>query len=422
MEAADWIKEKAAASLYPAQVETTLTRVSSAWSPELPDLRKAIEDFPLGQEALLRLLALSSVCASRIAQDPNLLIWLFEPEISQRPRDRIDMTNALFARAEGEIASNNFRALRRWKNKEMTRIALRELSSSAVLEETTLELSQVAEICIREVFNHWNSKLRESHGSPAAEFSILALGKLGGRELNHSSDVDLIFLYTDEGELSPRLSYHQWFNRLSEKILETFSTPDPEGTLFRVDLRLRPEGGAGPLARSLESMENYYAGFGETWERIALIKARAIAGSRELAYEFLRQHQPFIYPRSPTPDLLDEIATIKRRIEREVARTDAMERDLKLGRGGIREVEFVVQTLQFIHGGRNAFLQETSTLGALRALARLEIISRKEILDLDRGYRFLRLVEHRLQIEAEQQTHTLPRDPAALERLARGLD
>jgi len=142
----------------------------------------------------------------------------------------------------------------------------------------------------------------------AADFAILALGKLGGRELNHSSDVDLIFLYSEEGELSPRLSHHQWFNRLAEKILETFSTRDPEGALFRIDLRLRPEGSAGPLARSLESMENYYAGFGETWERIALIKARGIAGSRELAYEFLRQHQPFIYPRSPTPDLLDEVA------------------------------------------------------------------------------------------------------------------
>jgi glutamate-ammonia-ligase adenylyltransferase len=274
---------------------------------------------------------------------------------------------------------------------------------------------------VREVLAHWNAKFRESFGSPAADFAILALGKLGGRELNHSSDVDLIFLYSEEGELSPRLSYHQWFNRLAEKILETFSTRDPEGALFRIDLRLRPEGSAGPLARSLESMENYYAGFGETWERIALIKARGIAGSRELAYEFLRQHQPFIYPHSPTPDLLDEVAKIKRRIEREALGMDELDRDVKLGRGGIREIEFVVQTLQFIHGGRHAFLQETSTMKALRALAELELIPRKEVVDLDRAYRFLRQVEHRLQIEAEQQTHTTPRDPVALARLARSL-
>src|SRR5205807_5839888 len=155
--------------------------------------------------------------------------------------------------------------------------------------------------------------------------------------------------------------------------------------------------------------------------RIALIKARGIAGSRELAYEFLRQHQPFIYPRSPTPDLLDEIANIKRRIEREALVKDKLDRDVKLGRGGIREIEFVVQTLQFIHGGRHAFLQEPGTLNALRALAGLELIPRTEVVDLDRAYRFLRQVEHRLQIEAEQQTHTVPRDAVALNRLAHSI-
>src|SRR5207302_2448840 len=156
------------------------------------------------------------------------------------------------------------------------------------LEETTAELSQLAEICLRAVFEHWNSELRQRYGSPDAEFAILALGKLGGGELNHSSDVDLIFLYSAEGQVSPHFSYHEFFNRLAKKILETFATRDPEGPLFRIDLRLRPEGSAGPLARSLESMEHYYGGFGETWERLALIKARGICGSRELVYEFLR--------------------------------------------------------------------------------------------------------------------------------------
>src|SRR5438067_1789695 len=421
MGAAAWIKEKAAASLHSAQVETTLIQLNAAWPPDAAPLPDTLENFALGAESLLRLFALSSICAGRIAQNPDLIIWLAQPEICSQPRDQVDMASELHRIAEDNVAAGNFRALRRWKNREMTRIALRELANAAALEETTLELSQLAEICVREVLAHWNSKLPESQGSPAADFAILALGKLGGRELNHSSDVDLIFLYSEEGDVSPRVSHHQWFNRLAEKILETFATPDPEGALFRVDLRLRPEGGAGPLARSLESMENYYAGFGETWERIALIKARGIAGSRELAYEFLRQHQPFIYPRSPTPDLLDEIAKIKRRIERDVARSDALERDVKLGRGGIREIEFVVQTLQFIHGGRHVFLQETGTLNALRALARLELIPHKEVVDLDRAYRFLRTVEHRLQIEAEQQTHTLPQDRAVIDRLARSM-
>src|SRR5947199_7612470 len=203
------------------------------------------------------------------------------------------MLSELHALVDGSIAKQDFAALRFWKGREMTRVALRELANVAPLEETTAELSQIAEICIRRVFEHWNAEFRKRYGSPNAEFAILALGKLGGDELNHSSDVDLLFLYSEEGQLTPQFSYHEFFNRLGNKILETFSTPDPAGSLFRVDLRLRPEGSAGPLARSLESMENYYAGFGETWERIALIKARGIAGSRELTYDFLRLHQPF---------------------------------------------------------------------------------------------------------------------------------
>lgn len=421
MPTASWIKKKSAASLHPAQVETTLTQLNEAWPPTAVPLPDAIQNFPLGEAALLHLFALSSICAGRIVQNPELLLWLSRPEICLQGRDVAEMADELHQAPDNDVAENNFRVLRRWKSKEMTRIALRELANAAALEETTAELSQLAEICVREVFAHWNTKFRESFGSPAADFAILALGKLGGHELNHSSDVDLIFLYSEEGELLPRVSYHQWFNRLAEKILETFAIRDPEGALFRVDLRLRPEGSAGPLARSLESMENYYAGFGETWERIALIKARGIAGDRELAYEFLRQHQPFIYPRSPTPDLLDEIAKIKRRIERDVIRSDSLERDVKLGRGGIREIEFVVQTLQFIHGGRHIFLRETSTLDALRGLSRLELIPRKEVVDLDRAYRFLRQVEHRLQIEAEQQTHTVPCELTALNRLAGSL-
>lgn len=420
MRGADWIRKKAAGSLNPAQVEAALIQINEVWPADLRPLQETIDTFLLGENALIRLLAFSSISVARIVRNPQLLLWLTEPNTSVHGRTRAEMVAELDSLVENDIAAQNFRALRRWKGREMTRIALRELTGMADLEETTAELSQVAEICISEVFGHWNTKLRESTGSPAAEFAILALGKLGGRELNHSSDVDLIFLYTEEGEVSPQVSNHQWFNRLAEKILETFSAPDAEGALFRVDLRLRPEGSAGPLARSLESMENYYAGFGETWERLALIKARGIAGSRELAYEFQRQHQPFVYPRSPTPDLLDEIAAIKRRIEQD--RADDLERNVKLGRGGIREIEFVVQTLQFIHGGRQAFLQETSTLRALQALSRLELIPYNEVLDLDRAYRFLRQTEHRLQIEGEQQTHTVPRDSAAVERLARSLD
>src|SRR5881392_2773265 len=416
-----WIREKAAASLDPPQVETTLSQLSEKWPANAVPLIDVVEQFPLGEAALLHLLAVSSICAARLRRNPEALLWLHQSDVCLASRGYAEMFNELHTLAGDSISEENFVALRFWKGREMTRVALRELANVAPLEETTGELSQIAEICVRRVFQSINAEFKQRYGSPNAEFAILALGKLGGGELNHSSDVDLLFLYNDEGQLSPHLSYHEFFNRLAKKILETFSIPHPEGLLFRVDLRLRPEGSAGPLARSLESMENYYAGFGDTWERLALIKARGIGGSRELAYEFLRQHQPFIYPSSPTPDLLDEIANIKRRIERDVVGHDELERDVKLGRGGIREIEFVVQALQLIHGAHHAFLQEASTLKALRGLRQLDLLPRDEVLTLDKAYRFLRRVEHRLQIEAEQQTHTVPREPEALRRLALSL-
>jgi len=416
-----WIREKAATSLKPSQVETTLVQLGERWTASAPPFVNVVEQFPLGEASLLHLLAVSSICATRLTRNPETLLWLRQPEICLAPRGYAEMLNELGSVAGDAITGQNFAALRFWKGREMTRIALRELANLASLEETTAELSHIAEICVRRVFEHWNGEFRKRYGSPHAEFAILALGKLGGAELNHSSDVDLLFLYSEEGHLTPQFSYHEFFNRLGKKILETFSTRHPEGSLFRVDLRLRPEGSAGPLARSLESMENYYAGFGETWERLALIKACGIAGSRELAYEFLRQHQPFIYPKSPTPDLLDEIANIKRRIERDVVGPDNLERDVKLGRGGIREIEFIVQALQLIHGAQHPFLQEASMLRALRALRELDLLPRDEVLTLDNTYRFLRRVEHRLQIEAEQQTHTVPQEPEPLQRLALSL-
>jgi len=418
---AGWIREKAATSLNPSQVETTLVQLNEQWPANAIPLAELVEQFPLGEAALLHLLAVSSICATRFTRDPETLLWLAQPEVCLASRGPMEMLAELHALAGESASGNGFGGLRFWKGREMTRVAVRELAAVAPLEETTGELSQIAEICLRRVLGFWDTELRQRYGSPNAEFTILALGKLGGGELNHSSDVDLLFLYSEEGQLTSHISYHQFFNRLGNKILETFSTPHPSGSLFRVDLRLRPEGSAGPLARSLESMENYYAGFGETWERIALIKARGIAGSRELAYDFLRLHQPFIYPKSVTPDLLEEIANIKHRIERDVVGPEKLERDVKLGRGGIRDIEFIVQTLQLVHGARNPFLQEPSMLKALRALRELDLLPHDEVLALDNAYRFLRRVEHRLQIEAEQQTHTVPDKTELLSRLAHSL-
>jgi [glutamine synthetase] adenylyltransferase / [glutamine synthetase]-adenylyl-L-tyrosine phosphorylase len=419
-EVPEWIRDKAAGTIHPGQVERTLAQLAEKWATG-EELRDVLEQFPLGEDALLHLLSVSSICAARLIREPEILTWLRHPDVCASTRGRGRMLADLKASTTESINAQNFRALRVWKGREMLRVALREVAEVASLEETTAELSQLAEICVDAVLNHWDADLRRRLGSPKADFAVLALGKLGGRELNHSSDIDVIFVYSEEGQVTANLTYHQWFNRLATKVFETFAVKDAAGSLFRMDLRLRPEGTAGPMARSLESMENYYAGFGETWERLALTKARAIAGSEELGYDFLREHQPFIYPRSPTPELLDEIAGIKRRIERDIVGYEDLDRNVKLGTGGIREVEFIVQALQLLHGARHAFLQDSSTLKVLPDLAELDLLPREDALALNKGYRFLRRVEHRLQIEAEQQTHTLPGDAEALERLARSL-
>ena len=409
---ARWIKEQAAASLNSEQVGHALEVLAAGWPGSL---EKFLRGFPLGVDSLIHLLAVSTICAERLEQNPELLHWLAQPEICASDRGPRRMKRELET-STASVAREDFLDLRLWKAREMTRIALREVAGVASLEETTAELSCLAETCLLTVYEHADATLRARYGAPTTEFTALGLGKLGGRELNHSSDIDVIFLYGEEGEASPRLTNHEWHNRLAEEILKAFSPRQP--SLWRVDLRLRPEGTAGPLTRSLESMENYYAGFGETWERLALMKARRVCGSHELSYEFLRQHQPFIFPKSATPELLAEIAAIKRRIEREVPADDL---NVKLGAGGIREIEFIVQTLQFVHGAQHPFLQETSTLKALNAIAQLELLPMAESRTLDHAYRLLRRIEHRLQIEAEQQTHSIPDDAIKRERLARSL-
>ena len=192
-----------------------------------------------------------------------------------------------------------------------------------------------------------------------------------------------------------------------------------DGFLFRIDLRLRPEGDAGPLARSLESYENYYSQWGQTWERMMLIKARHVAGDVALSAEFLEMIQPFRFPPSLSADVLRDVAAVKDRIEREVVRAEELERNVKLGRGGIREIEFVVQSLQILHAGRVPFLQTAQTLACLAKLAEYKLLADDEARQLDAAYRFLRDVEHRLQMEENQQTHTIPADHPARLRLAK---
>ncbi len=313
-----------------------------------------------------------------------------------------------------------FMALREVKRREMLRITVRDLSGWAFLEETVAEISALADFCLRRGLDHSLADMSARHGAPSAAFAIFGMGKLGGLELNYSSDIDLIFAYSEEGSCG-RLSHHDFYTRVVELLLKGFRPMEDDGSLFRVDLRLRPEGNSGPLTRSLESYENYYAAFGEVWERMALQKARFVAGDPELGYEFLQRLQPFCFPKHLPLQALDEIFEIKSRIEAEILKEGGLERHVKLGRGGIREIEFSVQALQLLHGARHAFSQERGTLKSLQALQRLDLINSRDAAALTRAYVFLRRVEHHLQMREDQQTHMVPEDRAERTRLAQGL-
>ena len=428
-ELSDWIAAKTQNTIDPERVSVALRSIADAWPETFLPLPELVEHFPPGEAALLHLLAVSPISAEKCVKDPGALLWLADPAVCMTERGPGRMRSELSAMKGGPADAGSapkpfdpaFQALRRMKNRESLRLALRDVAGLASVEQITLELSHLAELCVREVTDGWLNELARRWGRPQTEFAVFAMGKFGGQELNYSSDIDVIFLYEAEGGLNSNFSYHDFFTRLCEKIVATFSAIDAAGPLFRIDLRLRPEGAPGPLVRSLESTENYYAGHGETWERIAMIKCRGVAGSAQLGYEFPQRLQPFIFPRTLSPDVLEEIGSIKARIERDIVGEADLHRNVKLGYGGIREIEFVVQTFQLIHGARNAFLQERNTLKALQGLERLNLLPKDDARILAEAYRFLRTVEHRLQIEREAQTHTISDKPEAIARLGASL-
>jgi glutamate-ammonia-ligase adenylyltransferase len=269
-----------------------------------------------------------------------------------------------------------------------------------------------------------HARLSRENGAPEAEFVVLGMGKLGGRELNFSSDVDLIYVAsTFEGETPGprRIPYERYFTRLAEGITRAMSAVTGDGFAFRVDLRLRPEGGTGGLVVPLRQAELYYEGWGQTWERAALIKARPVAGSRALGEAFLRMVEPFVFRRYLDFTAIEEIRALKRRIDAEVRRGGESSSNVKLGVGGIREIEFFVQALQLIHGGRAPAVRERGTLPALEALAACGLVTEPEARTLADAYVFLRTVEHRIQVVAERQTHVVPAGADEGTRLARGL-
>jgi glutamate-ammonia-ligase adenylyltransferase len=314
------------------------------------------------------------------------------------------------------------RRLRVYRRREMLRLGARELGWGTTLE-VARELSGLADASLEAAVAFCDTELRARHGAPTSpqgppSFVVMGMGKLGGDELNFCSDIDLIYVYsTDEGEAGS-LTLHEYYARLAQGVTRALGDITDEGLVFRVDLRLRPEGRGGAICNSLAAAESYYESFGRTWERQALLRARPSAGDHALGARYLRTLEPFIHPRSVGPGTIDEVRAL-RRLYRPPADEGGF--NVKLGAGAIRDIELVVQLLQLLYGGKRRELRERGTLPGLHKLALAGLLTDQEVRSLGAAYRFFRRVEHRLQVEHGAQTHQLPADPAGRETLARRL-
>ena len=317
------------------------------------------------------------------------------------------------------------RSLRRFKRRETLRITYGDIIREQSLQTVTAQISYLADAILEGALRAAWRKIRGQRGDPigpdgqAARFTVLGMGKLGGCELNYSSDIDLIFLYDGEGKTNGArpMSNHEFFDHLARELVRLLTENTELGTVYRVDLRLRPDGQRGPMVMSLPAMLAYYDGRGRTWERQAYIKARPVAGDLELGNQFLAQLSPWIYRRYLARADISGIKALKRRIEQNV-RGDDQGRDVKVGHGGIRDIEFVIQFLQLLNGGDLPQLRTTNTLEAMIRLEQCGCLTNQERVLLGENYNFLRKIEHRLQILFDLQTHMMPADDAELRKLA----
>jgi [glutamine synthetase] adenylyltransferase / [glutamine synthetase]-adenylyl-L-tyrosine phosphorylase len=357
----------------------------------------------LASNALLRGSVVALACASRSLSSA----FLADPGLLDPLRDtsniRVERNEADYVATWRSNEADDDQALRRWKRSEVVRIAARDLLGVADMPAVGRELAALASVAL-------DAALRRT--SADAEVAIIGMGKLGGRELNYSSDVDVLFVHagnTEEAE------------RAAREVLAMMSATSADGIVFRTDANLRPEGRSGPLTRTLESYQAYYERWGRTWEFQALLKARSAAGSHTLGAQFEALTRPYVWPASLDPDAVREIRTMKERAEAITDRKGLTDRELKRGRGGIRDIEFAVQLLQLVHGRHDPSVRSATTLTALQELSAGDYVTAADADHLDRAYRFLRTVEHRLQLYDEQQTHTIPTDEGARTRLARVL-
>lgn len=316
--------------------------------------------------------------------------------------------------------------LRRYRHWWMTRLIASDIEQTVQLETLTAHLSKLADMAVN-VSQQWSmhnylslyGQALDSHGQPQ-KLIVIGMGKLGGFELNLSSDIDLLFAFREHGETQggkKSLSHQEYFTKIGQKLIQHLDQVNAEGFVFRVDMRLRPFGQSGALVMNMDSLENYYQDQGRDWERYAMIKARVMAGDAQDVCEFEALRRPFVYRKYLDFGAIGALRDLKSMIAKEVRRK-GIEHNIKLGEGGIREVEFIVQALQILHGGRDQSLQKPALFKVLPVLSEDGYLPEQQVQDLLEAYRYLRRVEHALQGFADEQTQLLPADDKERERLA----
>ncbi|NDH93161.1 MAG: bifunctional [glutamate--ammonia ligase]-adenylyl-L-tyrosine phosphorylase/[glutamate--ammonia-ligase] adenylyltransferase, partial [Planctomycetia bacterium] len=380
---------------------------------------------PSALKTLLAIVATSPYLAEIVLAEPDT--WEQIRRGGGRPEKRESLRDVLRADIGNQTDPRLvMRALRRFKRREVLRIAYGDIVMDQRLETVVGQISAVADCVVAEAVRvAWLRQLQlrgeplEADGTPAT-LTVLALGKLGGNELNYSSDIDLIFCFSAEGRVAgPKpCTNGEFFQRVVQEATKLISEQTELGSAYRVDLRLRPHGNQGPLVLPLAAVTQYYDRQGRTWERQAWVKARCIAGDQALGARLLASLEPWVYSRWLNRTDISGIRALKRRIEQRAVREGADEADLKTGRGGIRDIEFTIQFLQLLNGGDTPDIRGGNTIEAIRRLTASGGLTDQEREILERTYRLLRTVEHRLQILYDRQTHRLPDDDAEFVRLA----
>ena len=378
-------------------------------------------------EIALQLFSTSQSFSDLLVANPDGLDMLRVP--LRRSPSRDELRGQLRSEVDGAFEDSAvLRAFRRYRQRQVLRVGTNDVIRERPLEEVTRDLSRVAdvalEVALGVALRNVGKRFGEPHaaGGAPARCAVLAFGKLGGEELNYSSDIDLMFLYDAEGATRGKrvtsLDNAEFFGRVVGEVVRLLSSHTDRGQAYRIDLRLRPEGQRGPLARSLASTLSYYDTLGRTWERQALIKLRPVAGDTALGADFLRAIEPFVYRKYLSFAEISGIKALKRRIEHKATRAGVSDTDVKAGHGGIRDIEFTTQFLQLLNGGDLPAVRQRNTLLAVQALERVGCLTAQECQILDDAYRFLRKTEHRLQLLFDLQTHRLPERPDEVRKLA----